>query len=112
MLVTLLHERADAEPQAVDESELVFDEVTVGVARVWIVPLVRTESSEYKQRQTDHDVRRQHVDPHLHHPQQRRWWFGTVVTLFVASTNLLYCEPARLVLELVTILGRVYQIGI
>ena len=63
--VTLLHQRADTEPEAVDERELVLDNIAMSVARMRVVPLVRTEASEYEQRQTHHHVRRQHVDPHL-----------------------------------------------
>jgi len=74
--VTLLHEGADAEPETVDERELVLDDVAVGVARVRVVPLVRTESGQHEQRQTHHHVRRQHVDPHL-----QQWYFPLTTTI-------------------------------
>jgi len=67
---TLLHQRADGKPEAVGERELVVDVVGVGVARVRVVPLVRTEPGDDEQRRADDHVRDQHRDPDLE--RQRR----------------------------------------
>ena len=59
----MLHQGPDAEPETVEQGELVLDDVAVGIAGVRIVPLVRTEPSEDKQGETDDQVGDQHVDP-------------------------------------------------
>ena len=61
----MLHERADGEPEAVEERELVLHLVRVRVARVRVVPLVRTEARDDEQHEAYCDVRRDHVHPDL-----------------------------------------------
>ena len=45
----MLHERADTEPETVDERKLILDDVAVSVARMRVVPLVRTEARQNEQ---------------------------------------------------------------
>ena len=61
----MLHERPDGEPEAVGEGELVVDNVGVLVARVLVVPLVRTEPGDDEEDEADDEVRHEHVDPDL-----------------------------------------------
>jgi hypothetical protein len=65
-----LHQRPDAEPKAVDERELVLDDIAVGVARMRVVPFVRAKASEDKERKANDEIGGHHVDPDL--KRQRR----------------------------------------
>jgi len=74
---TLLHQRADGEPETVGESELVVHDVAVDIARMRVVPLVRTEPRHDEQREADGHVRDHHRDPDFerqrpHEREQRR----------------------------------------
>ena len=66
----MLHQRADGKPEAIEQRELIVDDVGVDVARVWVMPLVRTEPRHDEQREADDQVRDQHRDPDLE--RQRR----------------------------------------
>ena len=63
---TLLHERADGEPEAVEDGELVLHDVRVLVTRVRVAPLVRAEAGDDEQHEADAQVGGDHVHPHLH----------------------------------------------
>ena len=58
----LLHQRADGEPERVGQREDVLEHRAVRVARVRVVPLVRTEPRQHVHHQTHH----------LHHRQQQQ----------------------------------------
>jgi len=51
---SLLHQRADGEPEGVGKGEDVLEDGTVWVARVRVVPLVRTEACQHVHHQTHH----------------------------------------------------------
>ena len=60
-----MHERADREPETVGQGKDVLEDVVVGVARVRVVPLVRTEPREDVHHQTDDEVGGDDVHPDL-----------------------------------------------
>lgn len=68
--LTLLHERAYSEPEAVEDGELILYLIGVWVARVGITPFVRTEPRDDKQHKANTQVGGDHVHPHL---QQVQW---------------------------------------
>ena len=51
--LALLHERTDGEPKAVEQSELILHHIGIDIARMWVVPLVRAESSQHEEHETD-----------------------------------------------------------
>ena len=52
MRLTLLHEWSNSEPKTVQDGELILDNLGFGLARMWILPLVRRETSQNKQHKT------------------------------------------------------------
>jgi len=50
--LTLLHERANREPKAVQNGELILNNARVWFAWMRILPFVRRETSQYKQHET------------------------------------------------------------
>ena len=61
--LTLLHERADGEPHAVEQRELVHEDPRVRFARVRILPLVRREAGENEEHEAHYQVGGDHVQP-------------------------------------------------
>ena len=61
---TLLHQRADGEPERVRQREDVLEHGAVRVARVRVVPLVRAEPRQHVHHQT------YHLHHHQHHHHQ------------------------------------------
>ena len=58
-IAALLHQRADGEPEAVGQGELVLDYVLrPAVAGVRVVPLIGREPRHHEHRHRDEDVRR------------------------------------------------------
>ena len=63
---TLLHQRADGEPEAVADAELVLHGVAGRGAGVRVVPLVRADPRHHEHGERDQQVGGQHVQPYVH----------------------------------------------
>ena len=61
----MLHKRSNRKPQTVQQRELVLHDIRVGVTRVRVVPLVRTESRENEQHEADEKIGCHHVNPDM-----------------------------------------------
>ena len=61
----LLHEGAHCEPEGVRQGEAVVHNVFIGIARVWVVPLVGAKASQYKHEHADDKVGSDYVNPDL-----------------------------------------------
>ena len=61
----LLHEGADGKPEGVRQGEDVLKNVVIGVARVWVVPLVGAEAGQDVHHEADDQVGGDDVDPDL-----------------------------------------------
>ena len=64
-IFTLLHERADGEPQAVHNCELILHYTRVDSARMRILPLVRAEACQKKYHETNDQIGGYDIQPYL-----------------------------------------------
>ncbi|GFY53889.1 hypothetical protein TNIN_407611 [Trichonephila inaurata madagascariensis] len=61
----LLHETSHSEPERVEESELVLQDVGARITRMGIGPLVGAEAGHNEEEKTHAEEGRSHVHPHL-----------------------------------------------